>query len=97
MKNTITESQFKNAIKEVRPDNFTWAGLSALFEFLTSYEDDCGVEIDFDPVGLCCEFTEYSDLEEFQNNYGDEYTSIEKIHDATLVYEFDGGFIIQDF
>ena len=98
MKNTMTESAFKQGIKEIRPDNFSWEGLSALFEMLTSYEEDCGIELEFDPVAFCCEYSEYSDLAEFQENYGaDEYPDMDAIRDNTMVYEFNGGFIIQDF
>jgi hypothetical protein len=98
MKNTMTESAFKHGIKEIRPDNFTWAGLGALFEMLVSYEEDCGTEIEYDPIAFCCEYSEFGTLEDFQDDYGkDEYPDMGSIQNATVVHEFNGGFIIQDF
>ena len=67
MKTTINEYQFEQAFRDAgRGDNFSYAGLQALFEYLQSYEDDGGEEIELDVIALCCEFTEYEDLAEFQ-------------------------------
>ena len=51
-------------------------------------------------IALCCEFTEYEDLEEFHGNYDKEdYPDVDTIRDHTTVVEFgnSGSFIIQDF
>jgi hypothetical protein len=99
MKQTITESMFIDGINSCRPDNFTYHGLKALFEFLDSLDDDCGTESEYDPIGICCEFTEYENLQEFQDNYGaDEYPDRESISDHTTFISIDDeSFIIQDF
>ena len=100
MKITINEYQFEQAFRDAgRGDNFSYAGLQALFEYLQSYEDDGGEEIELDVIALCCEFTEYEDIEEFQANYGEDYETIEDIEYHTLVIPIAGtdGFIIQDF
>ena len=95
MKDTITEYTFVTDMTK-EGYGFSRAGARALFEYLESYEQDCDIEIEYDPVGFRCEFTEYSDLEEIQGVY-DSITDLESLHDHTLVVEFDGGIIIQDF
>ena len=100
MKITINEYQFEQAFRDAgRGDNFSYAGLQALFEYLQSYEDDGGEEIELDVIALCCEFTEYEDIEDFQSTYGTEYETLEDIEYQTIVIPIAGtdGFIIADF
>lgn len=97
MKQTVTESMFRDAFS-IRPDNFTYDGLTALFDYFDKYEESCQQEIELDPIAICCEFTEYASLEEFQKNYGDKYKTLEDLEDETTVIRVDGNrFIIQDF
>ena len=66
MKITINEYQFEQAFKNAgRGNQFSYEALKALFEYLQSYEDDGGEEIELDVIALCCEFTEYEDIEDF--------------------------------
>lgn len=100
MKTTINEYQFEQAFRDAgRGDNFSYAGLQALFDYLQAYEEDLNEEIELDVIAICCEFTEYEDLEEFQSAYGDEYQTIDDIEYETIVIPIAGtdGFIIQDF
>jgi hypothetical protein len=48
---------------------------------------------------MYCEYSEYENLKEFQNDYGDEYESLDDIeNDTTLIkIEDEEGFIIQNF
>ena len=100
MKITINEYQFAQAFRDAgRGDNFSYAGLQALFEYLQAYEDDGGEEIELDVIALCCEFTEYEDIEDFQDDYGDDYETIDDIEYHTIVIPIAGtdGFIVADF
>lgn len=101
MKQSINRSQFHDAFHNMnRKDNFSYEGLNALFDYLEMYESDIGEELELDVVALCCEFSEYIDLEEFQGTYNaEDYESIEDIENATTVIRLDNGegFIIQDF
>ena len=72
MKQTINEYQFKDAFQKCRPNNFSYEGLTALYEYLEDYEEDTGQEIELDVIGLSCEYTEYEDLKEFQGEYFDD-------------------------
>jgi|TARA_R110000787_G_scaffold579_4_gene2077 hypothetical protein len=95
MKATITEYTFVTDMTR-EGYGFSTEGARALFEYLETYEKDCETEIEFDPIDFRCEFTEYSDLEEIQGVY-DSITDIEDLYYNTVVVEFEGGIIIQDF
>lgn len=103
MKITVTETIFKNAFVEMgRKDNFSYEGLSALFEYLEETEKDIGEDWELDVIALCCEFSEehYSDIAE---NFGinDEFESVlEYLENETLVIyanEEDGCILYQNF
>ena len=98
MKETITESRFIDKFCQLRPNQFTYEGLSALFEHLEEFEDATGEEIEFDVIGLCCDYCEYNNLKEFQNEYGKEYETIEDIENETIVIPInEESFIIAVF
>lgn len=77
-------------------DNFSYNGKIALFERLEDFEEETGEEIEYDPIAIRCDFTEYANLEEIKSQYHDIHT-IDDLHDNTWVIEFEGGIIIQDF
>lgn len=94
----VTESQFIDRFRKIRPTNFTYEGLQALFEYLEQYEDDTGEEIELDVIGLCCEFYQYDNLKEFQDDYGKDYECIEDVENETMVVPVDEeSFIIRQF
>ena len=96
MKTTVNIYQFRNEFEQTRPNNFSYDGLTALFDYLEEYEESCGTDVELDVIALCCEFTEYVDLAEIQQNYTD-IESMEDLNDHTMVIEFDSGIIIQNF
>ena len=55
----ITKTEFMDTMRARRPDNFTYEGLSTLFDALEEMEADMGTELQFDPVGICCQYSEY--------------------------------------
>ncbi len=112
MKQTVTSYQFVDSFRAAgRESQFTRAALFALFDYLESYEDDCGVELELDPVGICCEFAEYETATEAAKAYGydwenaiwteevmdREQASLDWLRNQTQVVEFDGGIVIQLF
>jgi len=97
MKQNVSEYDFRQAFQDTRPDNFSSGGLTALYDYLIECEESCDCEIDFDMIGLCCEYTEYENLAELQANYPD-IKSIENLQDHTSVIMIDSeSFIIQVF
>jgi aerobic-type carbon monoxide dehydrogenase small subunit (CoxS/CutS family) len=98
MKQSITQSQFIDAFHNMgRGEQFSYNGLIALYNYLEDMEQDTGEDIEFDVIALCCECTEYQDLEELQENYSN-IESMEELQDNTIVIMIDSdSFIIQDF
>ena len=71
MKETLTQSSFIQRFKAVRPHNFSYTGLCVLYEYLTDLEQETGIEIEFDPIAICCDYTEYdSKREAISDLYG---------------------------
>lgn len=96
---TIDLYDFRRTFSDYdRASQFSYEGLEALFEWLDELSADTETPYELDVIGLCCEFTEYSDLAEIQETYSlTDIDSIEDLRDHTSVIEFDGGIIIQDF
>ena len=101
MKTTVNEYAFRRAFETLRPDNFSHAGLGALFDYFEQYEEDTGEEMELDVIAICCDYTEYDNLADFQANYGTEYETLEDIQDVTTVITWgdieDTPFIVQNF
>ena len=100
MKKTINIYDFREAFRKAgRGDQFTYDGLTALFEYIEDYEEGTGEEIELDVIGLCCEYTEYESIGEFWLDYDQEdYPDEDSIMDATMYYAFgEGSFIIAQF
>ena len=104
MYRTINEYEFEQAFKNMDRDNFSYDGYRALYEFLDEIcsSDDKGFELDV--IAICCDFTEYENLKEFQSEYyddvaGDKFKTIEEIEEETMVIRIEDSdsFIIQVF
>lgn len=100
MKQYVTRWNFRDAFlgSDTYKNNFSYDGLTALFNYLEELEEDTGEEMEFDVVSICCTYSEYENLEEFQECYSDEYESIEKLEEYTTVIMIDDeSFIVEDF
>jgi hypothetical protein len=99
MKTNVNFYEFRNWFNQNRPNNFSADGLVALFDYFEQYEEDCGIELEFDPIAICCEYNEYENMAEFHKDYDKEtYPDLEAINDATqLITLIDGGLIILAF
>tara|TARA_R110002020_G_scaffold23263_3_gene77644 strand:- start:1226 stop:1558 length:333 start_codon:yes stop_codon:yes gene_type:complete len=93
MKETVTVYRFRDAFKQsdTYKNNFSYEGLHALFEYIEQVEDDIGEEFELDVVGICCDYTEYDSLEEFNGamNYlsDDKIYTLDDIREETVVIE----------
>jgi len=83
MKQTINEFDFKNEFKKIRPENFSYDGLTVLYDHLTRYEQDTDQELEFDPIAYCCEYTEFDSFEDVKKNYDVE--DLEHLEQNTIV------------
>lgn len=81
-----------------RDSQFSYEGKRALFDYLESVEEDTGEKIELDVIALCCEYTEYDNLEALQAEYPD-IKDMDDLADHTTVIPIEGkdSFIIQQF
>ena len=100
---TINFNQFCDGFPESYKDNFSYEGKQALFNYFENYEEDTDETVEYDPVALCCEYSEYESLKELQENYTDikNFDDLENNTQVIMITDFNdketGGFIIQDF
>jgi hypothetical protein len=94
----ITKSQFIDKFNQIRPDNFSYQGLSVLYDWLVEYYEEADNDYKLDVIAICCEYSEYESLEEFNKDYDRDYESIDDIRDDTTLIPIDSeSFIIQQF
>ena len=92
----ISRGKFINEFTALRPTNFSREGLEALYGYFEELGEDHNIE--FDVIAICCDFTEYNNLAEFNRDYGMKFDDIEEIYDFTQVISINNEkFIIQNF
>ena len=99
MKTTVNLYDFEQAFKSIRPDNFSYDGLKALFEYMEELEEETGhPEIELDVIAFCVDFSEYESIEEFQDDYGtDGFNDWDDVADHTTVIPVGDGAIVASF
>jgi hypothetical protein len=109
MIDTVTEHTFTDVMTN-KYNNFSYEGAKALYNYLEQYEEDTGTQIEFDPVALRCEYSEYENLNEIIQEYESSYLNIkygvhegiktlEDLQEQTTVILINNseGIIIQNF
>ena len=114
MKTTVSRYDFERAFVDAgRKDQFSYEGLSVLFDYLEQYEDATGQEIELDVIALCCDYYEdtvaeiarnYSidlnDANPEDDDYEDQCAAIVREHlenNGAFVGEVTGGFVYRAF
>ena len=97
MKQTMNEFDFKNEFKKIRPDNFSYDGLTVLYDHLIQYEENTDQELEFDPIAYCCEYTEFDSFEDVKKNYDVE--DLEHLEQNTIVLKIPNSekLVIQNY
>ena len=90
MYQTINFTDFHNAFKQLRPNNFTHEGLRELFEWIEEGERDMDKSQELDVIALCCDITEDQPLN-IANGYNIDLTEINlddmpKVRETVLGY-----------
>lgn len=106
MKITLSPTEIAERLLADEYASWTRAGARALAEYLTRLDMDLGIETEFDPLAIRCEWNEYSSAVEAAENYGwdaSEYdaedaeeVAFEYLSKALRVIGFDGGVITAD-
>ena len=97
MKQTMNEFDFKNEFKKIRPNNFSYDGLTVLYDHLIQYEENTDQELEFDPIAYCCEYTEFDSFEDVKKNYDVE--DLEHLEQNTIVLKIPNSekLVIQNY
>ena len=96
---TVDLNDFREAFKQAdRKDQFSYEGLEALFDFISDiYATEENTNYELDVIALCCEYTEYASVAEYNKDY-EPVESIDEIENQTLVIKIDDdSFIIQNY
>ena len=95
MYKNITQSDFIDAFTRMgRADAWSYDGLCALYDYLEEIIPDTELDV----IMLDCEYTEYTNMEEFQENYDDEYKTLDDVENETTEIRIDNDrFIIANF
>ena len=106
MKTEMTTYECAKALTHDDFASWTRSGAFALVEYLEQMEDDCETSIQFDPVALRCEYSEYKSFSEFAKerwsndchmHWATDKVIKDFIEPRSALIEFDGGLIVQDF
>ena len=97
MINTLSTNQAVNELMADEYANWSYEAATALVEWLEELEDSSGEPIEFDPVALRCEFSEYT-----ATDLVEEYSmTLEEIRENTIVIELgtlkNKSFVVQQF
>ncbi len=93
MKQSINFCQFVDAFNAIRPNNFTYDGLRALYDHIEDWENDTGDELELDVIAFCCEFSEYDSIETLADDWG---IPVDEIRRDYLIIETGSSIIIQE-
>ena len=105
MKKTLATHEITTALILDENANWTRRGAFALAKYLEQLEEDIGEEIELDVIALRCEYSEYKSLQDFAEQFWqtssqrltrDEAIK-EYIEHRSILIEFDGGIIVEDF
>ena len=97
----VTEDNFRNTfLTSDYKNNFSYDGLTALYNYFEELEDDIGQTIEFDLVGIAGEYSELT-IDELRDNYfiDKNIDVIEYLQEHTQVIEIEDSdrVIIQDY
>jgi hypothetical protein len=89
----ITLNEF--AHNEIIRGAFSYSGAVELYYYLTDF-GSISEPIEFDPIALRCNFTDYGSLEEVIGDY-EGITDLEDLEQYTIAIKHKEGILIQNF
>ena len=98
MKIELSTQEAVNILLNDEYANWSRGAALALIEYYESIENECGEPIDFDPVAIRCDWTEYSSIDEASKAYSNVLApepALEYFTERTTVIVFEGGVLIQ--
>lgn len=103
----VTFTMFVDAFRTYSPHDHLggYAGLRCLFDFLEEIEEG-GQPIELDVIALCCDWQQFDSVQEAydsclgpveDNVMLTEVDMLEALRCYTIVLEYDGGVLVQQF
>ena len=95
MKTSVNLYQFREAFRTMDRKNFSYEGLEVLFDYLETYEDDTGEEIELDVVSICCDYMEDTFVD-IASNYSVDIDGMDEgeVKEAVMSYLTDNTQIV---
>jgi len=105
MSTVHTFAEFERAFRRARVDGYYSPGaLRALWERYQEDVDEAGAVLDLNPLRIACTFTEYGSARCATSDYGcseddfrDDAEAADWLNEQTVVLQFPGGVVVQDF
>ena len=97
----VTEYSFRNTfLTSDYKNNFSYDGLTALYDYFSELEDELNESIEFDLIAIAGEYSELT-IEELRDNYSinKDIDVIKYLQENTIVIEIENSdsVIIQDY
>jgi len=97
----VTEYSFRNTfLTSDYKNNFSYDGLTALYDYFSELEDELNESIEFDLIAIAGEYSELT-IDELRDNYfiDKDIDVIEYLQENTIVIEIENSdsVIIQDY
>ena len=93
MKKELTFDEFVDEFQAIRPDNFSYEGLKALYDYFEDFDPDYCLDV----IAVFCEFTEYDNIHEYNKDYGKKYKDYWDINETTVLSINGESFIIENY
>ena len=91
---TINFGGFRDAFSNMgRSDQFSCEAQEALYNYMISLAEDSGVPVELDVIALCCAFTEYASLDEYNADNEDDAENWEDMDDLECLVGETGALI----
>ena len=80
----ISSYEFRDAfVKCGRNNQFSLAALNALYDYYEDIEPhNEGLGVELDVIAICCEWTQYKSIEEYNEAYETDYESYKELAEA---------------
>jgi len=97
----VTEDNFRNTfLTSDYSENFSYSGLTALYNYFEELEDELNESIEFDYISIAGEYSELT-IDELRDNYSinKDIDVIKYLQENTIVIEIENSdsVIIQDY
>ena len=85
MRMTLNVYEFRDMFNRIRPEQFSYEALGELFDYYEELDPD----LEFDPIAICCEWSEVE-------RGSEEHLDAEE-YDAHIVGLHNGNVLIQEY